>query len=467
MGQSTTARSERHFSAHASLAGRGVLLRQRDVCGPIRARVRIAQKAVRHTPLDKLYDGFIALVTGAHGLVEINTRLRGDPTLQRALGRTAGAEQSVVQQTLAACSEENVAQMHAALDDIYRQHGAGYRHDYAQAWQVLDGDMSGVPCGPQAAFATKGYFAKQRNRRGRQVGRVLASLYSEVVVDRLFAGTVQLAAALPTLVAAAERTLGLAGDDAEAAAKRAHTLWRVDAGGGTLEDINALRARGYAVHAKDYSGRRAQALAATVTDWIDDPRVPGRQVGWVAEQTDAYVRPVRRIAVRTPKKNGQWGMGVLISTLAPRDVLLLTRQPIDRAADPTAVLLAYVAFYDQRGGGVETSCKEDKQGLGLTKRSKKRFAAQQMVLALGTLAHNTLIWARAWLAAHAPSLARYGVLRLVRDLWQVSGFLSFDPVTGHVRRVVLAAASPLAVPLVTALRALLAPAHVAVTLGQT
>lgn len=131
----------------------------------------------------------------------------------------------------------------------------------------------------------------------------------------------------------------------------------MDAGGGSLEDINALLARGYAVHATDYSGHRAQALAATVTDWIADPRVPGRQIGGVAEQTDAYVRPVRRIAVRTRKKNGQWGVGVLISTLAPRDVILLTRQPIDRADDPTAVLLAYVSCYDQRGGGVETSFK--------------------------------------------------------------------------------------------------------------
>ena len=48
-----------------------------------------------------------------------------------------------------------------------------------------DVDVSGLPCGPKAAFATKGYFANQRNRRGRQLGRVLATSYEEVVVDRL------------------------------------------------------------------------------------------------------------------------------------------------------------------------------------------------------------------------------------------------------------------------------------------
>ncbi len=57
-----------------------------------------------------------------------------------------------------------------------------------------------MPCGPTAAFASKGYFAQQRNRRGRQLGRVLASQYDEVVVDRLFEGTVQLNRALIPLM---------------------------------------------------------------------------------------------------------------------------------------------------------------------------------------------------------------------------------------------------------------------------
>jgi hypothetical protein len=461
MGESITQRGARHFSAHASLAALGVLVQQRDVFGPIRAQVHIAQKTVKHPPLDKLYDGFITLLMGAHGLVEINTRLRSDAALQRAFGRGSCAEQSVVQQTLDACTAETVAQMQAALDTIYRRHGHGYRHDYAQNWQLLDADLSGAPCGKRAEGATKGYFAKQRNRRGRQVGRVLASRYGEIVVQRLYPGTTQLTAALPELVAATEQTLELD------ATKRARTIWRVDAGGGTLEQVNALLARGYQYHGKDYSGSRVQVLAASVTQWRDDPRVPGRQVGWVGAPPTAYVRPVQRIAVRTRKKNGQWALSVLLSTLAPADVLLLTGQPLDRADDPSAALLAYAYFYDQRGGGIETAFKEDKQGLGLTKRNKKRFAAQQMALALGTLAHNVLIWARAWLVPHVPPLAHYGLLRLVRDVWHISGTVYLDPATGRVRRLVLNAAAPWAAGLVAALRVLLAPAQVAVSLGET
>jgi len=47
----------------------------------------------------------------------------------------------------------------------------------------------------------------------------------------------------------------------------------------------------------------------------------------------------------------------------PEQVLTLTAQTADLSQDPLAVLLAYVHFYDLRGGGVETEIKEDKQGL--------------------------------------------------------------------------------------------------------
>lgn len=116
-----------HFTPAASLAALGVKLNQLKVFDPIRKLVQIAQKTVKHTPIEKLYDGFISLLAGAHGLGEINTRLRADPGLQMAFGRTACAEQSVVQQTLDACTATTVAQMEQAMDDIYRQYSQGYQ----------------------------------------------------------------------------------------------------------------------------------------------------------------------------------------------------------------------------------------------------------------------------------------------------------------------------------------------------
>lgn len=456
MNQSTTCEPVRQSTPRATLVALGLKVQQLDLFGPLREQVHIKQKTVRYTPIDKLYDAFIAILAGAHGLVEVNTRLRSDPALQAAFGRTACAEQSVIQDTLDACDTTTVQQMEHALTTIFRQHSRAYHHDYAQHLQVVDIDITGLPCGPKAAFATKGYFAKQRNRRGRQLGRVLATQYQELVVEHLLPGTDQLAKALRPLVQATEHVLEL--DEG----RRARTLIRVDGGGGSVSDINWLLKRGYLVLAKEYSGKRAHKLAATVVDWVEDPLVAGRQVGWVPEAAPEYDRPVQRIAVRCRKKNGQWGIGVLIVALEDgMGATLPSVQP-----PTTAALLTTVYRYDARGGGVETANKEDKQGLGIGKRNKKRFEAQQVVGQLGRLAHNLVVWAREWLGVEAPTVRKLGVKRLVRDAFHVNGVVERDG-EGRIRRIVLNQAHCYARRLVGALQALVGVEHVTVTLGET
>lgn len=446
-----------HFTPCATLAAIGAKLKQLNLFDPIRKQVQVGQKTVKHTPIDKLTDAFISLLAGAHGLVEINTRLRTDIGLQRAFGRAACAEQSVVQETLDACSAENVMQLHQALDEIYRSHSQGFQHDYQASFQLLDVDMSGMPCGPKAAFATRGYFAGQYHRRGRQLGRVLATHYQEVVVDRLFAGNVQLIKALQPLVEAAEATLQLD------KAKQARTIIRVDAGAGTLDDLNWLLSRGYEVVAKEYSGQRIRRLASTVTQWVQDPNWPERAFGWVSEPATGYVRPVGRIAVRCRRINGSFAYGVLICSLSVEQVLSVLGWQGSQATDPVAGLLAYVTFYDQRGGGIETAFKGDKGGLGLTKRKKKRFEAQHMLVLLGSLAHNVVVWARRWLAiAEGPHC---GTMRMVRDVFHISGLLGFDPFH-HPVEIVLNQQACRAHKLILPLRELLTPLHIVISLGE-
>ena len=110
------------YSGHASLAAIGNYLSQLELLAPIKEGVRIKQKTVKFTPFDKLTDTFILLLTGAHRMVEINTRLRADPSLVEAFGKTGCAEQSVVQDTLDACTDQNVAQMQKAVNGIFRAH---------------------------------------------------------------------------------------------------------------------------------------------------------------------------------------------------------------------------------------------------------------------------------------------------------------------------------------------------------
>lgn len=83
----------------------------------------------------------------------------------------------------------------------------------------------------------------------------------------------------------------------------------------------------------------------------------------------------------------------------------------------TAVLQAYVRYDDDRGRGEETSFKDNKQSLGLTKRSKKCFEAHQMVVLLGGLAH------------------------MVRDVFHFNGFL-VQNAGGRIVEVVLNQKAP-------------------------
>jgi hypothetical protein len=409
--------------------------------------------------MEKLTDAFIAILSGAHGLCEINTRVRTDTALQRAFGRSSCAEQSVVQETLDACTSQNVSEMKRAFKALLKTHGRSYRHPYKDKLQLLDVDMTGLPCGRKVEKASKGYFANRPHRYGRQMARVIAAHYEEIISDCVLPGNVQLNRVLRLLIEETEVTLDL---DRE---KRSRTVLRIDAGGGSLNDVNWLLKRGYQIHSKDCSLQRAAGIALTVKEWFADPLHPGRQVGWATCGSHDYEREVRRLIVRWEKKNGQECFAALLSTLSPRQVFDLLGQSPKLLNDRQAVVLAYAYLYDKRGGTIEIEIKEDKQGFGLAKRNKKRYEAQQIVVLLSALAHNVVVWSREWLSASVAKIKRNGVLRMVRDVFTVSGFLELDP-KNAIRRIVLSCAAAWARRCANSLRALLKREHVRVILGE-
>jgi len=224
-----------YYSPRASLGLIAQQFKMMKLWSVVQESVVIPQKKVRYEPLDKLLDCLILILAGGGGLVEINTRVRNDPGLQRAFGRHECAEQSTISSTVNACTQETVEQMRKAMapqsraarsrgwatfKQIIQSHGQvmrRVRHD----WLVLDVDMLGMVAGRQGEGVTKGYFSGGRNQRGRQLGRVLATDYDEIVapgpskghfrtatfVDRLYNGKRQLESSLPGLIAAAEDTL--------------------------------------------------------------------------------------------------------------------------------------------------------------------------------------------------------------------------------------------------------------------
>ena len=409
------------FSGRASLATVGQWMNAQGLWAIIERQVQIRQKVLQHRPTDKLKDVLLTILAGGHGLVEANTRVRSDKALQLAFGRTSCAEQSTLSATLDACTATNVTELGEALKQIYRQVSRGYRHAYAAQYQVLDIDLSALVAGAQAEGATKGYFSGQKNRRGRQLGRVVASRYGEIVYEKLYPGVVQLEKNLPELLQGAAAVLDLD------AARRARMLLRIDAGGGPDANINFWLARGYRGLVKVKNWQRVCKLVASVSHWDALPDRPDHEVGWV-EVPHAYVQPTRQLALRWPKATkGGWKYGVIVCNLDDADLFALNGETAPVPLTELARMLAVVQAYDARGGGVETTFKNDKQGLGLNHRNKKRLAAQEMLVLLAQFAHNLVHWVGQALAPYSARLAAFGTLRLVRDAFQIPGKLAFDP----------------------------------------
>ena len=407
------------FSPRCSLVAVGVRMRRLGIWRVVEKRVHIRQKTVKHSPVEKLLDAFINILAGGQGVCEINTRVRPDRALQRAFGRVRCADQSQVSRTLNRCAEDNVVEMRQVNKETYQTHGAGYRHDYEQQWQILDVDTSGMPAGRQGERVTKGYFSGKRGRRGRQLGRVWATLYEEVIVDRLYSGKIQLEQSFQELVEMAEDILDLV------PGKRKRTILRFDASAGTDKHINWALGRGYELLTKVKNWQRVRKLTQAIEQWHDDPKVVDRQFAWVPEP-HSYVRATRQLAVRRKAKKGTWRVRVLVTSLDNTTLLWLARQPFRKDPSPIEIMCALIYAYDLRGGGVETSIKDSKQGLGITKRNKRNFHAQEMLVLLSQMASNLITWTRNEMARHVSSWQAFGSLRMVRDLFQISGKIQLD-----------------------------------------
>jgi hypothetical protein len=446
------------FSPRASLSIIGVCSQQMGIWDMIDQNVKIQQKTVTHTPLQKLQDAFINILAGGHGIVEINRRVKPDSGLLAAFGRSACADQSGVSQTLNACQTENVIQMRQALQAIYVRYSSGYSHPYGRSCQLLDVDMSGMPAGRQGEGVETGYFADKISKRGRQVGRVYASLYDEIVSERLYGGKTQLNRSLQELVSDAETVLNLN------PGFRKRTILRIDGGGGNDADINWALSRGYLLLVKMTHWRRVDKLAATVSYWHTDPKDSRRQAGWV-DGPSIYDKPTRQLAVRCQGKNGKWHTAILVFNLNDDQLVWLCQQGKRPTNEFEDQLWLAVYAYDLRGGGVETAIKGSKQGLGITKRNKKSFAAQEMLLLLGQLAYNLIAWTRNGLAACLSKVRRFGMLRMVRDAFHIPGCILFNA-QGQITEISLNHAHDLAAAFVRAFAYFLARDGTVVNLRQ-
>jgi len=458
MGQQGQPLDDCYFTPRIGLCALGAKLQALHFFDPIERHVHIQQKDVVYRPVDKLKTAWIGMLSGVNGLYLTDKVVRADPALQLAFEHTRCAHQATIQTTLNACQPENVRQMRTAWAEIYGQYSLACRHNFDQQVLILDLDLSGERTSKQAELATKGYFAGHRNVYGRQHGRILAAQYGEIVVESLYPGNTSLSSVMQAVIQDAERMLGLSLE------QRAQVVMRVDSAGGSEDRIDWLLDQGYQVHIKMRSWKRVAILAQSVEVWRPSPGHPNRQVGLVSRPYP-FARPTVQIAVRSAKAKGGWSYHIIVSSLPPETVIALSGRPSEAAWEAEPIIQAYCDVYDDRGGPIEHSFGEDHQGLPLGKRHRRAFATQEMMLLLLGLAHNTLVWTRGWLSEGYPDVQDLGILRLVRDVLQVSGFAACDA-DGRLVQVAFNSLDPLTPKLIAAWQALLAPLDIVVTLTE-
>lgn len=279
-----------------------------------------------------------------------------------------------------------MADLAAAIADLFAKYSQVQRHAFEQELLVLDVDLSPLPASKRAEGSERGYLGRSRSKTGHKLVRVRAAATGEIVWQTVIsARAVESLPLLQEAIQAAEHLLGSAGDSDEAQRKRARTEIRLDSSWGSEAMITWLLSRGYQVTGKFKSKGRVRKLVRGITNWSATSS-PGREVAEVPSPV-AFVRPLTQYAVRTPSKEQKSGYYHAV-VFTSRTELSMTQ---------------VVDHYDGRAG-MEADLKGDKQGLGLTTIRKHRLPAQKMVVLLLQLAHNVLLWARQWLSKEVPRL---------------------------------------------------------------
>lgn len=439
LAKDTTSKVKLH-SDHALLCLIGHKCTQDNILTPLHQEIKIDQKTVTHSPVDKLQDCLLAIMQGAEAVYQINTLLKSDPAVCKAFGRTRCADQSTIQQTLSACDFINVAQLQSALKKIFQLHSKTYRHDYTQGPLILDIDLTGLPCGRHLEGAEKGYFAGCKpGTTGRQLYRVNASQYDELVYQQVCPGNVGSAqlAVFKQVLEAAWDILKLSAQD------KSQVLIRLDSGYGTTDIINYLWAEGYQFVVKLFSTSRARKLGRAVVPekWQRDA-CHGERASTILGEAHPYEggkRKLHQLGVRCPLSEKSLALRQAKATAKAErtgkpqsvdeyeySILIISTEHLAQLEEwkPTQ-LVEQLHFYDSRATIESASIRGDKQGLKLVKRRKHTLAGQEMLILLAHLAHNLIVWARGWLSDLEPKLADYGIKRWVRDLLTMKGKLTF------------------------------------------
>jgi hypothetical protein len=232
MSENNTSPASRKWydSAHASLCVLGKHLHHIGFFAPLEKRVKIKQKVLQYTPVQKLEMLLVGLLAGIKAVSHLATTGRVDRALSSAFGLPGCADQSVLAETLDAATEADVKALQEALTELFDRYSQARRHNFKHGLLLLEVDLSPRPSSKHAEGSTRGSMGRSRSTTGRKLGRVRAADAQETVWETVVSGRpAERLSVLQEAIQAAERLLGLESDDVLTQAKRTRTEIREDA----------------------------------------------------------------------------------------------------------------------------------------------------------------------------------------------------------------------------------------------
>jgi hypothetical protein len=387
----------------------------------VRAQGQIPPKTLRSRPVDTVLDGLLGSRCGAKTSSQSHGAIRVEPAVQRACGRTGGAEQSTIARTWQASPAATVAQLRRGSWDSLKRSGQPPPHRCAERLLGGEVEVTPLPIGAHAEGRDRPGMGRTRRKTGRKVWRGTARASRELLHEPWLRGKASAGGALHTARSALEPRRGWTRE------RRQRLVLRLEGGFGPPEGLQGLRSRDSQIGAKISHRGRGRKWRQALGPW-PPPSSPGRESAAVL-RPHRFWRTTRQWMMRPPKEKGGYQSAGLATTLVDHEPVALADAYAGRA------MLA-------------APCCQDKQALGLVPRRPRRWEAQQMVLLLARLAHPLLLWGTQWLS-RVPTTRRrvqgYGLVRVLRDVWAIPGGIRWR--RGWMGSVRFSPLPPLATPL--------------------
>lgn len=149
-------------TSFAPLAVLGAYVRQQDLLSPVFSRLAFEQRMHTEKPIEALVDVWVSMLAGCRSVHQVNTKIRPEVLLAKAWGRERFCEQSTLARVLDACEEEQVQQLRAGVEAVYRWIGRAPQGNWSSLPLMIDIDLTGLPAGRNAEGSTKGYFSEKK-----------------------------------------------------------------------------------------------------------------------------------------------------------------------------------------------------------------------------------------------------------------------------------------------------------------